>query len=174
MRRAGSTAATILDRLCSFVKPGMSTLEIDEEGGAMMRDFGVKSACRGYRSGSRIFPSYTCLSINDEVVHGIGLKERILKDGDVLSVDVCIRENGVIGDNCRTIPVGSVSSEVNRLLRVTEESLYVGLSMALHKKRVGDVSEAVQAHVEKRRFCSYYQFCWTRGWKNASRRTSDS
>ena len=94
MRAAGCTAATILDRLCSFVRPGMNTWEIDEEGGSMMRDFGVKSACKGYRSGNRIFPSYTCLSVNDEVVHGIGLKDRTLKEGDVLSVDVCIRENG--------------------------------------------------------------------------------
>ena len=83
------------------------------------------------------------------MVHGIGLKDRILKEGDIISVDVCIRENGVIGDNCRTIPVGMVSPEVDRLLRITEESLYVGLSMALHKKRVGDVSQAVQQYAEK-------------------------
>ena len=158
MRVAGCTAATILDRLCSYVRPGMNTLEIDEEGGAMMRDFGVKSACKGYRSGNRIFPSYTCLSINDEVVHGIGLKNRVLKEGDILSVDVCIRENGVIGDNCRTIPVGQVSPEVERLLRVTEESLYHGLAMAIHKKRVGDVSEAVQEYVEKAGFAVITNF----------------
>ena len=158
MRVAGCTAATILDRLCSYVRPGMNTLEIDEEGGAMMRDFGVKSACKGYRSGNRIFPSYTCLSINDEVVHGIGLKDRVLKEGDILSVDVCIRENGVIGDNCRTIPVGQVSPEVERLLRVTEESLYYGLAMAIHKKRVGDVSEAVQEYVEKAGFAVITNF----------------
>ena len=109
MRRAGRSAATILDRLCSAIQPGMSTLEIDELGGQLMEEFRVKSACKGYRSGHRIFPSYTCLSVNDEVVHGIGVEDRILKDGDVISVDVCIREDGMIGDNCRTIPVGLVS-----------------------------------------------------------------
>ena len=148
MRNAGRSAATILDRLCRMVRPGMSTLEIDEAGGEMMTDFRVKSACKGYRSGNRVFPSFTCLSINDEVVHGIGMPDRILKDGDVLSVDVCIRENGVIGDNCRTIPVGTVSPEIERLLKITEESLYLGISQALHKKRVGDVSQAVQEYVE--------------------------
>ena len=107
MRRAGRSAATILDRLCSAIKPGMNTLEIDELAGEMMEDMGVKSACKGYRSGHRIFPSHTCLSVNDEVVHGIGISDRVLKDGDVISVDICIREDGMIGDNCRTIEVGT-------------------------------------------------------------------
>ena len=148
MRQAGRTAATILDRLCNLVKPGMSTWEIDQSGGELMKDFGVKSACKGYRSGHRIFPSYTCLSVNNEVVHGIGVKERILKEGDIISVDVCIREAGFIGDNCRTIPVGKIASEVEYLLRVTEESLFLGIQQAVHKNRVGDVSAAVQKHVE--------------------------
>ncbi len=158
MRQAGRSAATVLDRLCKFVQPGMSTLEIDEKGGALMAELGVKSACKGYRSGHRIFPSYTCLSVNDEVVHGIGVKERILQEGDVISVDVCIRQEGFIGDNCKTIPVGQVHPEVERLLRVTEESLYLGLSQALHKKRVGDVSHAVQSHVEKEGFAIITNF----------------
>ena len=67
------------------------------------------------------------------MVHGIGVKERILKEGDVISVDVCIRQEGFIGDNCKTIPVGQINPDVERLLRVTEESLYLGLSQALHK-----------------------------------------
>ena len=76
MRQAGHAAATILDRLCDLVKPGMSTWEIDQSGGELMKDFGVKSACKGYRSG-HVFSFYTCLSVNNEVVHGIGVKERI-------------------------------------------------------------------------------------------------
>ena len=158
MRQAGRSAATVLDRLCKFVQPGMSTLEVDEKGGALMAELGVKSACKGYRSGHRIFPSYTCLSVNDEVVHGIGVKERILREGDVISVDVCIRQEGFIGDNCKTIPVGQINPDVERLLRVTEESLYLGLSQALHKKRVGDVSNAVQSHVEKEGFAIITNF----------------
>ena len=158
MREAGKSAALVLDRLCKFVRPGMSTFEIDEKGGQLMDELGVKSACKGYRSGHRIFPSYTCLSVNDEVVHGIGVKERILREGDVISVDVCIRQNGFIGDNCRTLPVGQVDPEVERLLKVTEESLYIGLRQALHKYRVGDVSHAVQTHVEKAGFAIITNF----------------
>ena len=158
MRRAGKMAATVLDRLCKLVNPGMSTLEIDELGGELMQELGVKSACKGYRSGQKIFPSYTCLSVNDEVVHGIGVEDRILKDGDILSVDVCIRDGEMIGDNCRTIPVGQVSPKVEKLLEVTEQSLYLGISKALSKKRVGDVSEAVQTHVESSGFAVITNF----------------
>lgn len=158
MRAAGRSAATVLDRLCAMVEPGMSTWEIDEAGGEIMNEMGIKSACKGYRSGHRIFPSYTCLSVNDEIVHGIGIKERILKEGDILSVDVCVRQDGFIGDNCRTVPVGEVSPEVARLLRITEESLYVGLVNALHKKRVGDISHAVQQHVEAAGFAVITNF----------------
>ena len=100
----------------------------------------------------------TCLSVNDEVVHGIGVEDRILRDGDILSVDVCIRDGEMIGDNCRTIPVGQVSPQVERLLEVTEQSLYLGISKALSKKRVGDVSEAVQTHVESSGFAVITNF----------------
>jgi len=158
MRNAGRAAATVLERLCALVTPGMSTWEIDEAGGEIMRELGVKSACKGYRSGHRIFPSYTCLSVNDEVVHGIGVKDRLIKEGDVISVDVCVRKDGFIGDNCRTIAIGEVDSKVQELLRVTEESLYIGLMQALHKCRVGDVSEAVQKHVESAGFAVITNF----------------
>jgi methionyl aminopeptidase len=158
MRKAGRSAATVLDRLCRAVKSGMNTLEIDELGGEIMKEMGVKSACKGYRSGNKIFPSYTCLSVNDEIVHGIGVEDRVLKDGDIISVDVCIREDGMIGDNCRTISVGTVSSDIERLLRVAEESMYEGIKQALHKNRVGDVSAAVQQHVEAAGFAVITNF----------------
>jgi methionyl aminopeptidase len=158
MRRACRSAATILDRLCAMVKPGMNTFEIDEAGGDLMKDMGIKSACKGYRSGHRIFPSYTCLSVNDEVVHGIGVREKVLREGDIISVDVCIREDGFIGDNCRTIPVGTISPEIEKLLRVTEESLFLGIEQAINKNRVGDVSQAVQNHVEKAGFAIITNF----------------
>ena len=158
MRKVGRSAAEVLARLCELVKPGMSTLEIDEAGGEIMKEIGVKSACKGYRSGHRIFPSYTCLSVNEEVVHGIGIEECILQEGDVLSVDVCVKQDGFIGDNCRTVPVGKVTPEVARLLRVTEQSLYLGLINALHKNRVGDISEGVQQHVRDQGFAIITNF----------------
>ena len=158
MRAAGRSAAAVLDRLCAMVVPGISTWDLDEAGGEIMKDLGIKSACKGYRSGHRIFPSYTCLSVNEEVVHGIGVKDRILKEGDIISVDVCVRDDGFVGDNCRTVPVGKVAPEVARLLRVTEESLYAGLVNALHKNRVGDISHGVQKHVEAEGFAVITNF----------------
>ena len=158
MRNAGRAAATVLDRLCSMVEPGLSTLELDEAGGRLMKELGVESACRGYRAGSKVFPGYTCLSINDEIVHGIGLAERVLKEGDVISVDVCIRCEGFVGDNCRTVPVGRVSPQLDRLLQVTEESLFIGIGKAIHKNRVGDVSNSVQRHVESAGFAVITNF----------------
>jgi len=148
MRQAGRAAATVLHKLCALVEAGISTLDLDEAGGKLMKEVGVSSACRGYRAGSKIFPSYTCLSVNEEIVHGIGLPERKLALGDIISVDVCISCDGYIGDNCRTVPVGNVSPEVERLLKITEESLFLGIDQAVHKNRVGDVSRAVQNHVE--------------------------
>ena len=158
MREASRAAATVLDKLCSIVEPGLSTLDLDEAGGKLMEDLGVESACKGYRAGSKVFPSYTCLSVNEEIVHGIALSDKILKSGDVISVDVCIRCAGYIGDNCRTVPVGSVSPEVERLLQVTEEAMFLGIRQAVHKNRVGDVSNAVQRHVEEAGFAIITNF----------------
>ena len=158
MREAGRAAATVLDKLCAMVEPGISTLDLDEAGGKLMSGLGVESACRGYRSGTKVFPSFTCLSVNEEVVHGIASPDKILKSGDVISIDVCICCDGYIGDNCRTVPVGSVSPEVERLLRVTEEALFLGIREAVHKNRVGDVSNAVQRHVEAADFAIITNF----------------
>ena len=148
MRDACCAAATVLERLCAMVSPGISTYDLDQEGKRLMDEFKVKSACYGYRAGSRTFPAHTCLSVNDEVVHGIGSKKRVLKEGDVISVDVCVSLDGHIGDNCRTVPVGLVSPEITRLLEVTEEAMHRGIAQAIHGNRVGDVSNAVQRCVE--------------------------
>ncbi len=158
MRDVCQAAASVLDRLCMIVAPGVSTLDIDQEGKRLMDEFGVKSACYGYRSGSRVFPAHTCLSVNEEVVHGIGSKGRVLKDGDIIAVDVCVSLDEHIGDNCRTVPVGSVSPEVDRLLKVTEEAMYCGIEQAVHGNQVGDVSNAVQRCVEKAGFAVITNF----------------
>ena len=148
MRDVCRAAASVLDRLCRLVEPGTNTYDLDQEGKRLMDEYGVKSACYGYRAGSRVFPANTCLSVNEEVVHGIGSKKRVLKEGDVIAVDVCVSLDGHIGDNCRTIPVGSVSPEVDRLLKVTEEAMHRGIAQAIDGNRVGDVSNSVQRCVE--------------------------
>ena len=130
IREAAQVAATVLDRMCELVAPGMNTYDLDQSGRHFIDELGGESACYKYQVGPRIYPAYTCLSVNDEVVHGIGSIDRVLKEGDVISVDVCTRYNGYIGDNCRTVPVGSVEPDVQRLLDVTEESMYAGIKAA--------------------------------------------
>jgi methionyl aminopeptidase len=152
IREAAQVAATVLDRMCGLVAPGMNTYDLDQSGRRFIDELGGESACYKYQVGSRIYPAYTCLSVNDEVVHGIGSIDRVLKEGDVISVDVCTRYNGYIGDNCRTIAVGQVEPEVQRLLDVTEESLYAGIKAARRGNRVGKISYAVQRVVEKAGF----------------------
>ena len=148
IREAAQVAATVLDRMCELVAPGMNTYDLDQSGRRFIDELGGESACYRYHVGSRIYPAYTCLSINDEVVHGIGSIDRVLKEGDVISVDVCTRYNGYIGDNCRTVPVGSVEPDVQRLLDVTEDSMYAGIKAARRGNRVGKISNAVQRMVE--------------------------
>ena len=148
IREAAQVAATVLDRICELVAPGMNTYDLDQSGRRFIDELGGESACYRYHVGSRIYPAYTCLSINDEVVHGIGSIDRVLEEGDVISVDVCTRYNGYIGDNCRTVPVGSVEPDVQRLLDVTEDSMYAGIKAARRGNRVGKISNAVQRMVE--------------------------
>lgn len=152
IRDAAQVAATVLDKMCQLVTPGMNTYDLDQSGRRFIEELGAESACYKYQVGSRIYPAYTCLSVNEEVVHGIGSLDRVLKEGDVISVDVCTRYRGFIGDNCRTVPVGRVDPEVQRLLDVTEASMYEGIKAACKGNRVGKISSAVQRVVEKAGF----------------------
>jgi methionyl aminopeptidase len=113
---------------------------------------GARSASHGYQIGSRRYPAYTCISVNEEVVHGIGSLKRILRDGDIVSLDVAIEYNGYIGDNAQTVPVGTVAPRVAELLRVTQEALTLGIRQAVVGNRIGDISEAVQTFVESHGF----------------------
>ncbi len=152
MREAAQVAATVLDRMCELVTPGLNTYDLDQAGRRFIEELGGESACYKYQVGSRIYPAFTCLSVNDEVVHGIGSLDRALGEGDIISVDVCTRYNGYIGDNCRTVGVGRLDPEMQRLLDVTEESMYEGIKAARVGNRVGKVSSAVQRVVEKAGF----------------------
>ncbi len=152
IREAAQVAATVLDRMCMLVAPGLNTYDLDQSGRRFIEELGAESACYKYQVGSRIYPAYTCLSVNDEVVHGIGSIDRVLREGDVISVDVCTRYNGYIGDNCRTVAVGTVDPEVQWLLDITEESLYEGIKAARLGNRVGKISSSVQRVVENAGF----------------------
>jgi methionyl aminopeptidase len=153
MREACAIAATILARLKAQVRPGITTYDLDQIGRDLISSFGARSAPYGYKHGSgRPYPAYTCLSVNEEVVHGIGSLKRILRDGDIISVDVTIEYNGYIGDNAVTVPVGAIAPRVAELLQVTEAALHLGIKQAVVGNRIGDISHAVQTYVEAHGF----------------------
>lgn len=148
MRDSCRIAAEVLHRVCQMVAPGISTKQLDEAAAKFMAEAGAKSACYQYRIGNRTFPSHTCLSVNEEVVHGIGRPDRILQLGDSITVDVCVMYNGYIGDNARTVPVGPVAPDIQQLLKITEEALYLGIEKAHAGNKVRDIAATVQDFVE--------------------------
>jgi len=152
LRAAGRIAATVLEEMCQHAQVGMSTYDLDQFGKQRIQHYGAESACFQFRNRHLVFPSHTCLSVNEEVVHGIGTLERCLKEGDNLAIDVSVRYQGFIGDNARTIILGTSEPEMERLLEVTEKALMIGISKARHGQRVGEISNAVQTFVEKHGF----------------------
>ncbi len=152
MRESCAIAAAVLHRLKALVRPGVSTYDLDQAGRDLIAGYGARSADYGYEIGSRRFPAYTCLSVNEEVVHGIASLRRILRDGDIISIDVTVEHGGYIGDNALTVPVGAVPPRVAELLRTTEEALQAGIRQAQVGGRIGDISHAVQTFVEARGF----------------------
>ena len=152
MRESCAIAATILARLREQVRPGITTYDLDQIGRELIASFGARSACYGYQLHSRCYPAYTCLSVNEEVVHGIGSLKRILRDGDIISLDVVVEYNGYIGDNAMTVPVGAIAPRTAELLKVTEEALSIGIKQAVVGNRIGDISHAIQSFVESHGF----------------------
>ena len=153
MRPACEVAAKVLDDVAKFIRPGVTTRQVDGFAAERIAAYGAKSAFLGYRK----YPCYTCLSVNEEVVHGLA-NERELKFGDIVSVDVGVRYNGFIGDNARTVAVGGCGVAAQRLMDITEQSLYLGIAAAKAGNRVSDVSRAVQEHVESNGFSVVREF----------------
>jgi methionyl aminopeptidase len=145
MRQAGQVLTAAI-RLCrdELVTPGVSTLEIDQEVEALIHRCGAKPAFKGYRG----FPASVCVSINEEVVHGIPAAHRRLKEGDIVGLDFGAIVEGFYADAAVTVPVGEVPADVQRLLDVTRESLELAIAAVRPGNRLGDVSAAVQQHVE--------------------------
>jgi methionyl aminopeptidase len=148
MRRAGRVLADVMDHLESTVRAGMSTLEIDEEVEAFLSRRGARSAFKGYRG----FPATVCVSINEEVVHGIPSPHRRLKEGDIVGLDLGCVVDGYYADCAFTLAIGEVPAPVRRLLEVTRESLERAIEQCRPGRRLGDVSHAVQRHVEAHGF----------------------
>jgi len=148
MREACAVAATVLDALKPLVKPGVTTQDLEEASRELIGRLGARSACFGYQHGSRRYPAHTCISVNDEVVHGIPSLRRVLREGDLVSLDVVVEHGGFIGDNAVTLPVARVTPVAEKLLRVTREALDIGIREAVVGNRIGDISNAIQRHVE--------------------------
>lgn len=144
---AAQLVAMTLEALGRIVRPGVTTAELDQRAESFIRDHGARPAFKGYRG----FPASICPSINEEVVHGIP-GARALREGDIVGIDVGVEKDGFYGDAARTFPVGAVSDEALRLLTVTEEALMKGIAQVRPGNRIGDVSHAVQSHVEAHGF----------------------
>jgi methionyl aminopeptidase len=152
MREVCAIAAAVLDSLKPLVRPGVTTMDLEEAGRAEIARHGARSACYGYEHGSRRYPAHTCISVNEEVVHGIPSYKRVLREGDIVSLDIVLEYNGYIGDNAATVPVAAVTPQIQKLLRVTREALGIGVRAAQVGGRIGDISSAIQAHVESNGF----------------------
>jgi len=144
IRKACLIVSDVLDRIREHVRPGISTQALDEIAERQILAAGSKPAFKGYRG----YPKTLCTSVNNEVIHGIPAKEVVLNVGDIVSIDVGAIVDGFYGDAAVTMPVGTISKEAERLIKVTEESLYRGIDQARTGKRLYDISYAVQSHVE--------------------------
>lgn len=144
MHRANVLVAKVLRELKETIRPGVSTAEMDSLAEEMIRAEGATPAFKGYRG----FPASLCVSINDEVVHGIPSRKRVLNDGDIVSLDVGTIVDGFCGDGAVTVPVGEITDEAKKLLDVTEKALKKGIEQVRHGNRVSDIGHAVQKYVE--------------------------
>jgi len=152
IREACQIAATVLKRLVDTVAEGMTTYDLDQLGRKAIEELGAESACHNYRAGDNVFPAYTCLSVNEEIVHGIGSIRRIIQPGDVVSIDVVVRYRGFIGDNASTVLIQPVADENAALIDATRESLNYAISFARATNRVGDISNAVERFIKRHNY----------------------
>lgn len=144
LRESNLLVGMTLGEVAKYIRPGISTLELDNIAEEFIRAHGAVPGFLGYGG----FPNTLCISVNDEVVHGIPSADRILEEGDVVSIDCGTLKNGFYGDSAYTFEVGEVAEDVRKLLRTTKESLYKGIEKAVAGLRIGDIGHAVQSHCE--------------------------
>lgn len=153
MRAASALVAEVLAELAGMVAPGVSSFDLDVAAERLVRAGGAEPAFKGYRG----YPCTLCASVNEQVIHGIPSK-RPLNDGDIISLDMGVKMNGFFGDSAVTVPVGRVSDEAKRLLRVTREALEKGIEQVRLGRRVSDIGHAVQRYVEAEGFSVVREF----------------
>jgi len=143
LRQANQIVAAAHNRLAQILRPGITTLELDREAETVILEMGGRPSFKGYRG----FPATLCVAINDHVVHGIP-GSAVLREGDIIGLDLGAEYQGYYGDAARTLPVGQISRRAEKLLRVAREALYAGIDKVVPGGRLGDVSHAIQAHAE--------------------------
>jgi methionyl aminopeptidase len=155
MRRSGHMVREVLDRVRQLVTPGATTMDLERAADKLIADFGAKPAFKGYYG----FPCVLCTSVNEEIVHGIPSEKRVLKAGEIVSIDCGVVFDGYYGDAAITVPVGeTLSPELTKLLEVTEASLYKGIEQARIGNTIGHVGSAIQKHVEANGFSVVREF----------------
>lgn len=153
MGPACELAQVVLDEVSAYVEPGLTTRQLDDFAAGRIANYGAKSAFLGYRN----YPCHVCLSVNEQVVHGLATDVR-LEFGDIISLDVGVFYNGFIGDTARTVAVGGCNVQAQRLMDVTEQALYLGIAQAIDGNRVVDISRAIQRHVENNGYSVVREF----------------
>lgn len=152
IREAGFVVSTVLATLRDAVAPGVSTLDLDNLAYEVIRKHGGTPSFLNHRAGDEVYHHSTCISINEEVVHGIPRADRKIKEGDLVSIDVGVKLKGFHADSAITVGAGAISEEKQRLLDVTRESLFVGLRAIRYKGHVQDIGRAIQEYVEAQGF----------------------
>jgi len=154
MEEANQIVAQTLCMLKEHITPGVTTLQLDQLAEKYARKKNAIPAFKGYRG----FPGSLCVSVNEQVVHGIPSRKVVLKEGDILSIDFGVKYKGYYGDAAITVPVGSVDKKAENLLKITQESLYKAIEQVKVGKRISDISQAVQDYVEERGYAVVRQF----------------
>ena len=152
MKEACRVTGLVYKEIEKVIKPGMSTLEIDKFAEKIIKEQGGIPAQKGYPSGMKgvpPFPATLCISINDEVIHGIPSAKKIIKDGDIVSIDLVVYKDGFNGDAARTFIVGNASEEAKKLVDITKQAFFEGIKYAVKGNRIGDISNAIGNFVEK-------------------------
>jgi len=148
MREAGRVNAEVLDTVRSLIEPGISTADLNAAADEVLKKHGCFSPFKGY--GQPPYPASICTSVNEELVHGIPSKKRVLREGDIISVDSGTVLEGFVADSAFTAPVGEVNEQVKHLLKTTEGALAAAIDQMRPGKRTGDISAAIQGHAEDR------------------------
>jgi len=154
IRELAHTLSELLAWSLALVKPGVRTIAIDAAIEKRMRELGVRGPCKGYRG----FPAVTCISVNDQVTHGIP-DNTPLSEGDIVDIDIVIERNGYFADMSRTVPVGRVGETARKLVRTAEECLAYGIAAAKNGAYLGDIGHAVQQHAERNGFSVVRDYC---------------